>query len=130
MTVTEVTLKDKINVKVAEFDRTRMLRVVCGCDTWYLTLKEEHRLRVIRKRVLRNVLGPKREELTGDKGRWMGGVCGKWCIQGFGGGNRRGDTTWKTKAWMREQCGMDLQQDGMVWIGSFWLRIKISSGLL
>jgi hypothetical protein len=33
-------------------------------------LKEEHRLRV-----LRNVLGPKREELTGDKGRWVGCVC-------------------------------------------------------
>jgi len=55
-----------INVKMVEFDRTRMLCVLCGCDTWYLTLKEERRLRVFKKRVLKNVLGPKREELTGE----------------------------------------------------------------
>ena len=83
-------------MKVAECDRTRMLCVLCGCDTWYRTLKEERRLRVLKTRVLRNVLGPKREELTGEWGRWVGGVCGKRGIQGFGGGNRRGDATWKT----------------------------------
>jgi len=64
-----------INVKMVEFDRTRMLCVLCGCDTWYLTLKEERRLRVFKKRVLKNVLGPKREELTGEWGRWVGCVC-------------------------------------------------------
>jgi hypothetical protein len=34
-----------------------------GCETWSLTLREEHRLRVYEKRVLRGVLGPKREEM-------------------------------------------------------------------
>ena len=34
--------------------------VVYGCETWSLTLREEHRLRVFENRVLR-ILGPKRD---------------------------------------------------------------------
>jgi hypothetical protein len=37
-----------------------------GCETWSLTVREEHRLRVFEKRVLRKILGPKRDEVTGD----------------------------------------------------------------
>ena len=33
-----------------------------------LTLREECRLRVFEKRVLRKVFGPKRDEVTGDRG--------------------------------------------------------------
>jgi hypothetical protein len=33
-----------------------------GCETWALTLREEHRLRVFENRVLRRIFGPKREE--------------------------------------------------------------------
>jgi hypothetical protein len=36
--------------------------VLYGCKTWSLTLGEEHRLRVFENRVLRKILGPKREE--------------------------------------------------------------------
>jgi hypothetical protein len=36
--------------------------VLFGCETWYLTLREEHRLRVFEKKVLRKIFGPKREE--------------------------------------------------------------------
>jgi hypothetical protein len=36
-----------------------------GCDTWFLTLREEHRLRVFENRVLRRIFGPKRNEVTG-----------------------------------------------------------------
>jgi hypothetical protein len=37
-----------------------------GCETWSLTLREEHtcRLRVFENRVLRRIFGPKREEVT------------------------------------------------------------------
>jgi hypothetical protein len=35
------------------------------CETWSLTLREEHRLRVSENRVLRRISGPKREEVTG-----------------------------------------------------------------
>jgi hypothetical protein len=36
--------------------------VLSGCETWSLTLGEEHRLRVFENRVLRRIFGPKREE--------------------------------------------------------------------
>jgi hypothetical protein len=39
--------------------------VLYGCETWSLTLKEEHRLRVLENRVLRRICGPKRDEVTG-----------------------------------------------------------------
>jgi hypothetical protein len=35
-----------------------------GCETWSLTLRERHRLRVFENGVLR-IFGPKREEVTG-----------------------------------------------------------------
>jgi hypothetical protein len=40
--------------------------ILYGCETWSLTLKEEHRLRVFENRVLRKVLGPKTYEVTGE----------------------------------------------------------------
>jgi hypothetical protein len=40
--------------------------VLCGCETWYLTLREEHRLRVLENKVLRRIFGPKRYEATGE----------------------------------------------------------------
>jgi hypothetical protein len=33
-----------------------------GCETWSLSLREEHRLRVFENRVLKRIFGPKREE--------------------------------------------------------------------
>jgi hypothetical protein len=35
-----------------------------GCETWSLSLREEHRLRVFENRVLRRIFGPKRDEVT------------------------------------------------------------------
>jgi len=47
--------------------RTIILPVaVYGCETWYLTLKEERRLRVFDNRVLRRISGSKRDEVTGE----------------------------------------------------------------
>jgi hypothetical protein len=40
-----------------------------GCETWYLTLREEYRLRVFENRVLRIIFGPKRDEVTGEWGK-------------------------------------------------------------
>jgi hypothetical protein len=39
--------------------------VLYGCETWSLTLREEHRLRVSENRVLRRMFEPKRDEVTG-----------------------------------------------------------------
>jgi hypothetical protein len=41
--------------------------VLYGCETWHLTLGEEHRLRVFDNKVLRRIFGPKRDDVTG---RW------------------------------------------------------------
>jgi hypothetical protein len=50
------------NLKIKIY-RTVILPVVLyGCKIWSLTLREEHRLRVFEKRVLRSTFGPKREE--------------------------------------------------------------------
>ena len=35
--------------------------VLYGCETWYLTLREEYRLRVFENRILRRIFGPKRD---------------------------------------------------------------------
>jgi hypothetical protein len=39
--------------------------ILYGCETWSLTLREEHRLRVFENRVLRRIFGPKIDEVTG-----------------------------------------------------------------
>jgi hypothetical protein len=38
---------------------------VFGCETWFLTLREEYRLNVFENRVLRRIFGPKMDEVTG-----------------------------------------------------------------
>jgi hypothetical protein len=38
--------------------------VLCGCETWSLTLREEHRLRVLENRLLRRMFAPKGDEVT------------------------------------------------------------------
>jgi hypothetical protein len=40
--------------------------VLCGCGTWSLTLREEHRLRMFKNRVLRRIFWPKGNELKGE----------------------------------------------------------------
>jgi hypothetical protein len=53
------------NVKV-KIHKTIILHVILyGCETWSLTLREEHRLRVFENRMLRRIFGPKRDEVTG-----------------------------------------------------------------
>ena len=40
--------------------------VLYRCETWSLTLREEHRLRVSENRVLRRIFGPRRDKITGE----------------------------------------------------------------
>jgi hypothetical protein len=50
------------NIKIKIYKTVIFPVVLYGCETWSLTLREEHRLRVFENRVLRKIFGPKREE--------------------------------------------------------------------
>jgi hypothetical protein len=50
------------NLKIKIYKTVILPVVLYGCETWSLTLREEHRLRVFENRVLRRIFGPKREE--------------------------------------------------------------------
>jgi hypothetical protein len=39
--------------------------VLYGCETWSLTIREEHKLRVFENRVLRRIFGPKKDGVMG-----------------------------------------------------------------
>jgi hypothetical protein len=52
-------LSTNLNVKI---HRTIISPVSYRCETWSLTLREEHRFRVAEKRILRRIFGPRRGE--------------------------------------------------------------------
>jgi hypothetical protein len=54
------------NVKVKIYKTIILPLVVYGCETWFVTLREEHRLRVFENRVLRGIFGAKGDEVTGE----------------------------------------------------------------
>ena len=57
-------LSKKFKVKTY---KTIILPVVLyGSETWSLTLREEHRLRVFENEVLRKIFGAKKDEITGE----------------------------------------------------------------
>ena len=54
------------NLKIKIY-RTMVLPVVLyAFETWSLTLREERRMRLFEKRVLRRIFGPRRDEVTGE----------------------------------------------------------------
>jgi hypothetical protein len=57
------------NVKIIIYKTIIFPVVVYGCETWSLTLREEHTLRVFEKRVLRRIFGTKRNEVAGGWGK-------------------------------------------------------------
>jgi hypothetical protein len=52
------------NLKIRIYKTIILSVVLYGCETWSLTLREEHRLGVLEGRVLRRIFGPKRYEVT------------------------------------------------------------------
>jgi hypothetical protein len=50
------------NLKIKIYKTVILPVVLYGCETWSLTFREEHRLRVFENTVLRRIFGPKREE--------------------------------------------------------------------
>jgi hypothetical protein len=54
------------NVEVKMYKTIILPVVLYVCETWSVTLREEHRLWVFENRVLRRIFGPKRDEVTGE----------------------------------------------------------------
>ena len=55
------------NIKIKIY-RTIILSVIlCGCETWSLTHRKEHSLRVFENRVLRRIFEAKKDEV---RGKW------------------------------------------------------------
>jgi hypothetical protein len=115
------------NVKVKIYKTIILLVVLYKCETWSLTLREEHKLRVFENRVLKRIFGPKWDEVMGEWRKmhsgelhnlysspdiirqikssrmwWMGHVThtgeGRNVYSVLMGKPRRKKTTWKTKA--------------------------------
>jgi hypothetical protein len=53
------------NIKIRIYKTIILSVVLYGCETWSLTLREEHRLRVFEKSLLTKMFGPKGDEATG-----------------------------------------------------------------
>jgi hypothetical protein len=54
------------NINVKMYRNVILPVVLCGCEIWCLTLREEHRVWIFEIRVLRKVFGSKRDEVTGE----------------------------------------------------------------
>jgi len=54
------------NIKI-KIHRSKTLPIVLyGCENWSLNLREKHRLRVFKNRVLKKIFGSKTDEVTGE----------------------------------------------------------------
>jgi hypothetical protein len=53
-------------LKVKIYKTVSLTVALYGCETWSVTLREEHRLREFENRVLRRIFGPKRDEVRGE----------------------------------------------------------------
>jgi hypothetical protein len=54
------------NIKIKIYRNIILPVILYGCETWSVTLREEHRLRVFENRVQMRIFGPKRDEVTGE----------------------------------------------------------------
>jgi hypothetical protein len=112
-------LSRSLNIKI--YRTTVLLIILYGCETWSLSQWKEHRF-LSENRVLRNICGPKREEVRGDwrklhneglhnlDSTYLIRVIQSWrmrlvghvahttdmkCIQNFSQKTWREETTWK-----------------------------------
>jgi len=52
-------------MKIKAYRTIILSLVVCGYETWFLTLRKECRLRMLENRMLKRIFGPRRDEATG-----------------------------------------------------------------
>jgi hypothetical protein len=130
------------------------------CETWSFTLREEHRLRVFKNRVLRRIFGPKRDQVTGEwrrlhneerndlysspniiqviksrRMRWVGHVArmgeGRGAYRILVGRPEGRRPLGRPRHRWEDNIKMDLVEVGWgAWTGLIWLRIGTGGGLL
>ena len=54
------------NLRVKTYKTIILPVVLYDCETWSLTLREEHRLRVFENKVIRKIFGAKKDKITGE----------------------------------------------------------------
>jgi hypothetical protein len=57
-------MSENIKIKISIYRIIILPVILYGCETWCVTLREEHRIRMFENRVLRKVFGPGRDEVT------------------------------------------------------------------
>jgi len=78
------------NLKIKIYRTTILPVVLYGCETWWLTLREERKQRVFENMVLRRIFGPRRDEVTEE---WR-----RLHKEGLGGETGGKETTGETEA--------------------------------
>jgi hypothetical protein len=59
-------LKSKsIKIKIQKYRTVILPAVLYGCETYFQTLRKEHRVRVFENMMLRRILGSKRDDIKG-----------------------------------------------------------------
>jgi hypothetical protein len=53
------------NVNIRIYKTITLPVILYGSETWFLTLRERHTLRVFENKMLRRMFGPKRDEVSG-----------------------------------------------------------------
>jgi hypothetical protein len=134
-----------------------LLLVLYRCETWSVTLREEHKLRVFKNRVLRRMFGPKRDEMMGWRRlhneelhnllllpniirmiqwrnmRWAGHLARtevNRSVYGVFVRKPAGKSQLRQHRW-EDNVKMDLREMGCwMWTGFIWLRIETSGRLL
>jgi len=53
------------NTKIKTYITIISTVILYGCETWSLTMRQKHRLRMLESRLLIKIFGPKRDEVAG-----------------------------------------------------------------
>jgi hypothetical protein len=107
------------NIKIKRY-KTIVLGIVSyGCETWSLTLREDHRSRVFDNRALRRIFGPKMEDVAGGWRRLhneeLRNLYASSNIMRVIKWNEMGGTcTTHTEFWLENLKGNDLSEDLVV----------------